>query len=107
MQELQNEREVKLITILKNRLQTFVEGSTDEFIKWANLEARRLSQAGNFYFFYNPNDLLYYGHSLALNRFGGKFLQPTMWQFKWSSTCTFNHMTYLTSHATCLNNTRE
>lgn len=45
LKELQNEREVKLITILKNRLQPFVEGSTDEFIKWANLEARRLSQA--------------------------------------------------------------
>ncbi|EOX97945.1 hypothetical protein SCA6_006288 [Theobroma cacao] len=45
MKALQKEREEKLITILKNRLQPFVEGQTDEFIRWANLEARRLSKA--------------------------------------------------------------
>ena len=52
MQALQNEREVKLITILKDRLQPFVQGSRDEFINWANSEARRLSQAGNSMFYY-------------------------------------------------------
>ncbi|OMO74356.1 hypothetical protein CCACVL1_16801 [Corchorus capsularis] len=45
MKALQKEREEKLITILKNRLQPFVEGQTEEFIKWANSEAERLSKA--------------------------------------------------------------
>ncbi|XP_022763230.1 chaperone protein dnaJ 10-like [Durio zibethinus] len=45
MKALQKEREEKLITILKNRLQPFVEGQTDEFSNWANSEARRLSKA--------------------------------------------------------------
>lgn len=41
---LQKEREEKLIEILKNRLQQFVENGVDEFTKWANSEAQRLSQ---------------------------------------------------------------
>ncbi|OMO75617.1 hypothetical protein COLO4_25980 [Corchorus olitorius] len=45
MKALQKEREEKLITILKNRLQPFVEGQTEEFINWANSEAERLSKA--------------------------------------------------------------
>ncbi|XVF01069.1 hypothetical protein REPUB_Repub04eG0055900 [Reevesia pubescens] len=45
MKAFQKEREEKLITILKNRLQPFVEGKTDEFINWANSEARQLSKA--------------------------------------------------------------
>ncbi|KAF8020191.1 hypothetical protein BT93_G0784 [Corymbia citriodora subsp. variegata] len=44
MKVLQKEREEKLINNLKDRLQTF-EGQTEEFVKWANSEARRLSQA--------------------------------------------------------------
>ena len=44
---MQKEREEKLIPILKNHLQPFVEGQTDEFMKWANSEGRRLSAAGN------------------------------------------------------------
>jgi len=47
VQVLQNEREEKLINILKDRLQPFVEGQTEEFVKWAKSEARRLSQACN------------------------------------------------------------
>ncbi|XP_044489403.1 chaperone protein dnaJ 10 [Mangifera indica] len=45
MTALQKEREEKLITNLKNRLEPFVEGQTDEFIQWANSEACRLSAA--------------------------------------------------------------
>ncbi|XWS62756.1 hypothetical protein CRYUN_Cryun06bG0038100 [Craigia yunnanensis] len=45
MKTFQKEREEKLITILKNRLQPFVEGQTDEFINWASSEAQRLSKA--------------------------------------------------------------
>ncbi|XP_017614363.1 chaperone protein dnaJ 10-like isoform X1 [Gossypium arboreum] len=45
MQAFQKQREDKLIEILKNRLQPFVEGQTNEFIQWANSEARDLSKA--------------------------------------------------------------
>lgn len=50
MQTVQKEREEKLITLLKNRLEPFVEGQTDEFINWANSEARRLSKAGKLFY---------------------------------------------------------
>ena len=46
IQEMQKEREAKLITLLKNRLEPFVEGQVDEFLNWANSEARRRSAAG-------------------------------------------------------------
>lgn len=46
LQTMQKEREEKLITVLKNRLEPFVEGQEAEFIKWANSEAARLSAAG-------------------------------------------------------------
>lgn len=45
-QALQKEREDKLITILKDRLQPYVEGQVNEFVEWATSEARHLSQAG-------------------------------------------------------------
>lgn len=45
MKELQKEREIKLITVLKDHLRPYVEGQTDEFVNWATSEARRLSQA--------------------------------------------------------------
>ncbi|MBA0572996.1 hypothetical protein Golob_000295 [Gossypium lobatum] len=45
MEVLQKEREDKLIVTLKNRLQPFLDGHSDEFIYWANGEAQRLSKA--------------------------------------------------------------
>jgi hypothetical protein len=45
---LQREREEKLITILKNCFEKFVEGRENEFTNWAKSEASRLSAAGIF-----------------------------------------------------------
>ncbi|CAN1320211.1 Chaperone protein dnaJ 10 [Linum perenne] len=45
MQAMQKEREEKLIKKLKIHIESFVEGRVDEFVKWANSEAKRLSKA--------------------------------------------------------------
>ncbi|KAK8488060.1 hypothetical protein V6N13_062605 [Hibiscus sabdariffa] len=45
MKTIQKEREERLITLLKIRLEPFVEGQTAEFTTWASSEAQRLSNA--------------------------------------------------------------
>lgn len=45
MKALQMEREEKLVKYLKDRLQPFVVGQTDEFVNWATSESRHLSKA--------------------------------------------------------------
>lgn len=46
MKALQEEREEKLIKILRNRLEPYVKGQKDDFVESAKLEVHHLSQAG-------------------------------------------------------------
>ncbi|EXC04409.1 Chaperone protein dnaJ 10 [Morus notabilis] len=49
LKALQKAREEKLISILKDRLQPFVEGRVDEFVNGTKSEAQRLSIAGKIF----------------------------------------------------------
>jgi hypothetical protein len=55
-QVVQKEREEKLAEILKDRLNQYVQGNKEEFIKHAEAEVARLSNAGKFSF--SGNDCL-------------------------------------------------
>lgn len=46
---MQEEREEKLIRILKDRLEPYIKGQRDAFLESARLEAKRLCQAGKYF----------------------------------------------------------
>lgn len=46
MQAFRKEREEKLIKFMKDRIQPFVDGRKDEFVKLVDSEARTLSTVG-------------------------------------------------------------
>lgn len=48
---MQEEREEKLIKILKDRLEPYIKGQRDEFVESARLESKRLCQAGKCFYY--------------------------------------------------------
>jgi hypothetical protein len=46
LQDVQKEREEKLAEILKNRLHLYVQGNKEEFVRLAEAEVSKLSDAG-------------------------------------------------------------
>ena len=47
LQVVQRDREEKLAEILKDRLNQYVQGNKDDFVRHAEAEVARLSNAGN------------------------------------------------------------
>jgi hypothetical protein len=51
LQVVQKEREEKLAEILKDRLNQYVQGNKEEFVRHAEAEVARLSNAGNLFLY--------------------------------------------------------
>lgn len=74
LQIVQKQREEKLIELLKNRLHLYVQNK-EEFVRHAEAEVSKLSNAGNIHLFFFQliflNNLSFY--------YMARFLQLTVW----------------------------
>lgn len=85
LQIVQKQREEKLIELLKNRLHLYVQNK-EEFVRHAEAEVSKLSNAGNIHLFFFQliflNNLSFY--------YMARFLQLTVW-ICWTQLGIFMH----------------